>query len=167
VETAAARRTRRNVRRLALRWPLSSLQSGILALALVNIVLIGWRSEVVRVMPQTASFYALLGLPVNLRGLSFDNVVTTTEQHEGVPTLVVGGNIFNSARKTEDVPKVKFILRNAARQEIYAWTAALPRNALQPGEVEAFHARLASPPPDAHDLILRFVNRRDILAGNR
>ena len=40
-------------------------------------------------------------------------------------------------------------------------------NALQPGEAESFRTRLASPPPDAHDIVLRFVNRRDILAGDR
>jgi hypothetical protein len=32
---------------------------------------IGWRTDVVRVVPQTASLYAAIGLRVNLRGLSF------------------------------------------------------------------------------------------------
>ena len=39
------------------------------------------------------------GLPVNLRGLDFDGVATTTEQHEGVPILVVQGNIVNERRQ--------------------------------------------------------------------
>jgi predicted Zn finger-like uncharacterized protein len=167
IENVAARRTRRSKKSRRPRWPLSPLQSAILALVLVNVVLVGWRSDVVRAMPQTASFYALMGLPVNLRGLTFDNVVTSTEQHEGVPILVVEGNVYNAARKAEDVPRLKFVVRNAARQEIYSWMAVPARNVLQPGEVEAFRSRLASPPPDAHDLIVRFVNRRDILAGTR
>ncbi|HUZ33301.1 MAG TPA: zinc-ribbon domain-containing protein [Xanthobacteraceae bacterium] len=167
IESFAARRYRRNAKRRAASWPLSRLQSAILALALINIVLVAWRRDVVRIMPQTASFYAMLGLPVNLRGLAFDNVATAMEQHEGVPILVVEGNVYNSARKTEDVPRLKFIVRNAARQEVYSWMLAPSRNALQPGEVESFRTRLASPPPDAHDIVLRFVNRRDILAGDR
>jgi predicted Zn finger-like uncharacterized protein len=167
IETIAARRSRRAAKKSRARWPLSRLQSGVLALVLINIVLIGWRSDVVRAMPQTASFYALLGLPVNLRGLTFDGVVTSIEQHDGVPILVVEGNVFNAARKAEDLPRLKFIVRNAARQEIYSWTAVPARNVLQPGEVEPFRTRLASPPLDAHDLILRFINRRDILAGTR
>ena len=57
----------------------------------------------------------LLGLPVNLRGLTFDNVATSTEQHEGVPILVVEGNVVNTTRKIEDVPRLKFIVRNAAQ----------------------------------------------------
>ena len=43
----------------ALRWPLSRLQTGILALALLDTILVGWRSDVVRALPQTASFYSL------------------------------------------------------------------------------------------------------------
>ena len=84
-----------------------------------------------------------------------------------MPILVVEGNVYNNARKTEDVPRLKFIVRNAARQEVYSWMLAPSRNALQPGEAESFRTRLASPPSDAHDIVLRFVNRRDILAGDR
>jgi len=167
VETVAARLQQPRSKRGSRGWPLSWLQTGTLALVLVNIVLIGWRGDVVRVLPQTASFYALLGLPVNLRGLTFNDVATSMEEHDGVPILVVEGNIVNAARKVEDVPHLKFIVRNAARQEIYSWTAVPSRNALGPGEAVSFRARLASPPPDAHDFILRFVNRRDIVAVNR
>jgi predicted Zn finger-like uncharacterized protein len=167
IETVAARRQRRGASGSSLRWPLSRLKTGILALALIDIILLGWRGDVVRVLPQTASLYALLGLPVNLRGLTFEDVATTTEQHEGVPIVVVEGYVHNTARRTEDVPRLKFVVRNAARQEIYSWTAVPARTLLQPGEAVAFRTRLASPPPDAHDLVLRFVNRRDIVAGAR
>jgi hypothetical protein len=121
----------------------------------------------VRALPQTASFYAWFGLPVNLRGLTFDGIATSVEQHEGVPILVVEGNIVNAARKIVDVPRLKFIVRNAARQEIYAWTAVPSRSPLPPGDAVAFRTRLASPPPDARDIIVRFVTRRDIVAGMR
>ena len=57
--------------------------------------------------------------------------------------------------------------RNAARQEIYSWTAAPARTVLSPGEVIPFRSRLASPPTDAQDVLVRFVNRRDVLAGTR
>jgi predicted Zn finger-like uncharacterized protein len=167
IESVAARRQRRRDKGPSLRWPLSLLQTGILALALVDTVLIGWRSDVVRMLPQTASFYSLLRLPVNLRNLTFEDVTTSMEQHEGVPILVVEGNIFNAARKPEDVPRLKFIVRNAARQEIYSWTAIPSRASLASGEAIAFRTRLASPPPDARDLVLRFFNRRDIPAGSR
>ncbi len=167
VETAAARRQGSTPRRAAGRWPLSLLHTGILGLILVDAILIGWRDSVVRVLPQTASFYALLGMPVNLRSLTFDGVATTIEEHEGVPILVVEGNVVNSERKVVDVPRLKFIVRNAARQEIYSWIAVPSRPSLPPGEAVAFRSRLASPPPDARDLIVRFVTRRDFVPGGR
>ena len=165
IESVAARRLRAT--RGSLRWPLSRLQTGILALALLDTILVGWRSDVVRALPQTASFYSLLGLSVNLRGLVFDNVATATEQHERVPILVVEGNVVNTTRRNEDVPRLKFILRNAAQHEIYSWTAVPVRASLPPGEGVGFRTRLASPPADARDVVVRFVNRRDLVAANR
>ena len=149
------------------RWPLSRLHTGILALLIVDCILVGWRGNVVRAFPQTDSFYKLVGLPVNLRGLAFDGVTTATKRHEGVQVLVVEGNIVNSARRFVDVPRLKFVVRNAARQEIYSWTAVASRTPLPPGEAVSFRTRVASPPLDAHDLVLRFVDRRDIVAAAR
>jgi predicted Zn finger-like uncharacterized protein len=150
-----------------LRWPLSALQSGVLVLLIVDAVVVGWRDEFVRVIPQTASFYSMLGLNVNLRGLAFEGISTSTEQHEGVPTLVVEGNIVNDSRKIADVPRLKFAVRNGSGQEVYSWTAVAPRASLPPGESVAFRGRLASPPVEAHDVLVRFITRQDILAGAR
>lgn len=167
IETLAARRYPARAKRQAWRWPLSHLQSAILALLVVNAIIVGWRADFVRAMPQTAAFYALIGLPVNLRGLDFDKLVTATEQHEGMPILVISGDIVNTTTKPEDVPHLRFAVRNAARQEIYSWTAVPSRAVLPPGEAMAFHTRLASPPPDAHDVLVRFLNRYDVMTGIR
>ncbi len=136
-------------------------------LIVLDAIIIGWRADFVRLMPQTASFYAWLGMPVNLRGLDFDDLDTATEQHEGVPILVVEGEVVNETHKIVDVPRLRFAVRNAARQEIYSWTAVLPRTLLSPGDGVPFRTRLASPPPDAHDVLVRFLNRNDIYAGSR
>lgn len=167
IETIAARRYPLHGKRKRWQWPLSQLQSGILALIVANAIVIGWRGDFVRAMPQTASFFAWLGLPVNIRGLDFENLGTATEQHDDVPILVIGGDIVNITGKTVAVPRLRFAVRNAARQEIYSWTAVPPRSLLPPGQGVAFHTRLASPPPDAHDVVVRFLNRNDILAGAR
>jgi len=168
IETLAAQRYPENRRWLDyLRWPLSAMQSVILVLLLLDAIVIGWRNDFVRLMPQTASFYARLGLPVNLRGLVFDNLNTEVEQHEGVPILVVEGEIYNETRRIIDVPRLRFAVRNAARQEIYSWTTVLPRTLLSPRDAVPFRTRLASPPPDAHDVMVRFLNRNDIYAGSR
>jgi predicted Zn finger-like uncharacterized protein len=166
IETYAARRDKRG-RRFSLRWPLSNLQSAILALLVIDAIVVGWRNDFVRVFPQTASFYATLGLPVNLRGVVLNDIATTTEQRDGVPILVVEGNVVNDTRRIVDVPRLKFVVRNAVNEEIYSWTAVPPRTTLPPGETVAFRSRLASPPPDGRDVLVRFVTRRDIISGTR
>jgi predicted Zn finger-like uncharacterized protein len=148
-------------------WSLSLQQWGILALIILDAIVIGWRADFVRFMPQTASFYAAIGLPVNLRGLAFTAVTTTTEQHENVPILVVEGTIVNESRKLTDMPHLRFAIRNAAHQEVYSWTATPPRTMLASGEAVSFHTRLASPPPDARDVLVRFLNRYDVMNGAR
>ena len=167
IETYAARHNKRGFRRPALHWPLSNLQSVILALIIVDAVLVGWRNDFVRILPQTASFYSMLGRSVNLRGLALDGVTTTTEQHEGVPILVVEGSVVNNTRKIVDVPRLKFVVRNSANEEVYSWTAVAPRATLPPGDAVEFRSRLASPPLDGRDVLVRFVTRHDIIAGTR
>jgi predicted Zn finger-like uncharacterized protein len=166
IETYAARHDKRRSR-FALRWPLSNMQTGILVLLIVDAILIGWRSDFVRVFPQTASFYAMLGLPVNLRGVTLEDVVTTAEQHEGVPILVVEGNIANRGHNIVDLSRLKFVVRNAMKEEIYSWTAVPPRASLPGGEAIGFRSRLASPPPEGRDVLVRFVTRHDIISGSR
>jgi predicted Zn finger-like uncharacterized protein len=167
VETEAARGQSRRTEFNWSLWPLSAFQSAILALIIIDAALIGWRADVVRAMPQTASFYAMFGLPVNLRGLDFGDVKTMTEKHEGVQILVVEGNVVNDSRKIVDVPRIKFVLRNAERQEIYSWTAVPSTAALPPGQAVAFSARLASPPAGSRDVVVRFITRRDLVAASR
>ena len=154
-------------RRFLPRWPVSTLHTGMLALALVDFLLVGWRVDIVRKLPQTASFYELAGLPVNLRGLAFRGITTTTVRHDGTPVLVVEGDIVNDTHKALRVPQLRFALRDAAAQEVYSWTASADRTSLPPGQAMTFRARLASPPAGARDVVLRFVNRRDIVASIR
>jgi predicted Zn finger-like uncharacterized protein len=168
IETLAARRARQangtvKRRRSGRSWP--GLPTIILLLAAALAGLLHWRANVVRVLPQTASLFAAAGLPVNLRGLSFDNVKTLLESRDGVMVLVVDGTIANLTRQPLDVPRLRFALRNGAGYEVYAWTALPTQAVLGPGDTVPFRSRLASPPADGQDVIVRFFNRRDVAAG--
>jgi predicted Zn finger-like uncharacterized protein len=162
IETVAARRARQSgtKRRRSRRWP--GLPTIILVLAGIIAALLNWRAAVVRFVPQTASVFSAVGFPVNLRGLSLDNVKTSLETHEGVTVLVVEGTIANVTRHPLEVPRLRFAVRNAAGYEVYAWTALPTEPVLAPGESAPFRSRLASPPADAQDIIVRFFNRRDV-----
>jgi predicted Zn finger-like uncharacterized protein len=162
IETVAARRARQSgtKRRRSRRWP--GLPTIILVLAGIIAALLNWRAAVVRFVPQTASVFSAVGFPVNLRGLSLDNVKTSLETHEGVTVLLVEGTIANVTRHPLEVPRLRFAVRNAAGYEVYAWTALPTEPVLAPGESAPFRSRLASPPADAQDIIVRFFNRRDV-----
>jgi predicted Zn finger-like uncharacterized protein len=165
IETVAARRARSAAkRRNRFRIP---KQLAIAAMLVACTALIGFRKEVVRHVPQLASLYARIGLPVNLRGLDFTDVKIGSEIHDGVPVMVIDGAIVNRVPMPVDVPRLRFSLRSATGAELYAWTAQPGQPVLEPGQSLLFRSRLASPPAEAHDVQVRFFTRRDTIAGLR
>ena len=136
------------------------------AMAALCIALVVWRADVVRLLPQTASFYKLAGLEVNLCGLSFKDVKVATETVDGKPVLVIEGAIVSVTKKAVDLPRLRFSVRDAQGTEIYAWNTLLEQSALKPGERTTFKSRLASPPPEGRNIDIRFFNRRDLAAGS-
>src|SRR3984893_14878770 len=146
--------------------PFVSLATVCTAMAALVLALIIWRVEVVRLLPQTAMFYQMVGLEVNLRGLTFNDVKITTETVEGKPVLVIEGVITGEARKPVELPRLRFSVRDAQGAEIYAWNAVLEQPVLKPGEKAWFKSRLASPPPEGRNIDIRFFNKRDLAGGN-
>ncbi|HTB02035.1 MAG TPA: MJ0042-type zinc finger domain-containing protein [Bradyrhizobium sp.] len=141
--------------------PIACAAMGALVLALVI-----WRVDVVRLLPQTASFYGLVGLDVNLRGLMFKDVKISTETVEGKPVLVIEGVITGETRKPVELPRLRFSVRDAKGTEIYAWNAVLEQSVLKPGERAFFKSKLASPPPEGRNIDIRFFNKRDLAVGS-
>ena len=162
IETYAARRARREMLRRERERRRPSLATVMFTLFAVNAALIGWRSDVVRLMPQTASLFAAIGLPVNLRGLAFQDVTTTKETHDGVTVLLVQGTIANVSKQPRDVPRIRLAMRNDAGAEVYTWTTLPTKAVLAPGDAQPFHSRLASPPAEGHAVVVRFFNRHDL-----
>ena len=163
IATFAARRARRGAQRR--RWLKHGSPAAIVVLLALDASIVGWRADIVRLLPQTASLYAAVGLPVNLRGLSFQNIHMSRLEHEGVGLLVLEGSIVNIAARPVEVPRLRFAVHNEARHEIYAWTMRPPRSILGPGDTLAFRSRLASPPLDARKVQVRFFNAHDVVAG--
>jgi predicted Zn finger-like uncharacterized protein len=145
-------------------WRVRKAVAAAVVLAVVNAGLIVGRTDVVRALPQTASLYAAIGLPVNLRELAFKDVRTARESHEGVPILVVEGTIIATGKESTDVPRLRFAIAAANGHEIYAWTALPTRTRLSPGETLSFRTRLASPPEQGRSVNVRFFTRLDLAA---
>jgi predicted Zn finger-like uncharacterized protein len=171
-EAKAARPRRSLLRRLIpsfsssrLAMPAVSLATICAAMGALVLALTIWRADVVRLLPQTAAFYKLAGLDVNLRGLLFKDVKITNENVEGKQVLVIEGVIIGQGKKPVELPRLRFSVRDAQGAEIYAWNAVLEQAVLKPGEKAWFKSRLASPPPEGRNIDVRFFNKRDIAAG--
>ena len=143
-----------------------SLPATCAAMGALTLALIVWRTDVVRLLPQTATFYQLVGLNVNLRGLSFKDVKITRETVEGKPVLVVEGVIVGETHKTVEIPRLRFSVIDAQGAEVYAWNAVLEQQVLKPGETAWFKSRLASPPPEGRHIDVRFFNKHDVAGGS-
>jgi len=143
-----------------------NLTTAAAAMGALVVALLVWRTDVVRLLPQTAAFYRLVGLDVNLRGLLFKDVKVTAETVEGKPVLVIEGVIVGETKKTVELPRLRFSVRDAQGAEIYAWNTVLEQTRLNPGDRASFKSRLASPPPEGRSIDVRFFNKRDIAGGS-
>ena len=123
--------------------------------------LLAFRATVVTAAPGLAGFYAMLGLEVNLRGLTFGPVETLREIDNGQPVLVVEGTLTNPTQKLRDVPALRFALRDGDAQELYAWSIDPKATTIAAGDSLRFRTRLVAPPERATDIQLRFVERRN------
>jgi hypothetical protein len=74
--------------------------------------------------------------------------------------------IVGEAKKTVDLPRLRFSVRDAQGAEIYAWNSVLEQTTLKPGEHASFKSRLASPPAEGKSIDIRFFTRRDIAGGS-
>jgi predicted Zn finger-like uncharacterized protein len=167
IESVAARRARAAARKRRNRWRQIPLPVAIVALIVISGGLLSWRKEVVRYVPQLASFYSAIGMPVNLRGLAFTDLKIGNEIHDGVPVLVVEGLIVSMVSTPVEIPRIRFALRSATGAEVYSWTAQPSQPVLGAFETLPFRSRLASPPAEGHDIQVRFFTRRDAVAGLR
>lgn len=152
---AKRQKDRRNARWVAL----------VLLLLGVNIAIVAGRHQIVRYLPQTASLFASIGLPVNLRNLEFEGIKISKETQDGVSILIIEGNIVNTVGTATDVPRLRFAARNASGQEVYTWSMQPARSILGPGDSLPFTSRLAAPPADAVDILVRFFTKQDVASG--
>ena len=148
-----------------LRIPKVSLSFAATAMVAISLGLVIWRADVVRLLPQTGPFFKAVGLGVNLRGLNFEKLQLSAETVNGKPVLVIQGAMTNIARKPVELPRLRFIVRDASGADIYAWNSVLEQPVLKAQERLAFKSRLASPPQEGREIAVRFFQRRDIATG--
>jgi hypothetical protein len=88
---------------------------------LTDAAIVAERTDVVWAMPQTASFYATLGLPVNLRGVHFARLAATAERHESSSSKA------RSAMAQRRAPRYRLCALRSAMRRIRKFTPGPPR----------------------------------------
>lgn len=127
------------------------------AVALFAAGAVGFRETVVAKFPAAAELYAVISLPVNLRGMDLRNVRHTKGLENGRPVLTVRGEVVNLGERSLDLPRVRFGLRDDAANEIYHWYVNVGGDPLPPRGIAEFTTKLASPPSEAADVMIRFA----------
>src|SRR5438477_181129 len=87
------------------------------------------------------------------------------QQHvivHGTRVISIKGVIVNVSDEDRKVPSHRFILKNGAADDIYAWTIDSGIRPLRPGDITTFTTRFASPPPAAEDVQIRFARADEI-----
>ncbi|MCB1491662.1 MAG: zinc-ribbon domain-containing protein [Rhodobiaceae bacterium] len=123
------------------------------------------RDAVVRMVPEAAALYELVGLDVNLVGLDFTDLSFSRIQENGTPVLVISGKIVNVGEKGTFVPAIRLSLQTRENKELFSWVTEPPAQHLEAGAATDFTARLASPPEDAANVIVRFAPRERMTLG--
>lgn len=120
-------------------------------------VALQYRVSVVRMLPGAAQLYASLGMPVNVRGMSFANIVFKRGFENGLPIIAIKGEVVNLTDEQQVLPRVRLGLLDDTDQELYHWTVRVSKKPIEPGGKLTFVTRLASPPASAQGLMVRFA----------
>lgn len=116
------------------------------------------REQVVGYWPAAARYYALLGIPLGTAqsDLELHKVSTSRDTENGLPTLVIQGEVTNVSRLARDVPKLKVILQDSNKHELQAWSFSVTDERLLPGASVPFRTSIAQPSEAATGVVVTF-----------
>lgn len=116
-----------------------------------------FRDHIVAEWPRAAQIYTMAGIPVQTaRAYGLEIMVDENEirrgQENGVPVLLVGGTVRNTADEAQDVPPVRLMLVGEDGEVLQEKVFEIGANRLEAGAEAAFEARLANPDDRAREL---------------
>jgi predicted Zn finger-like uncharacterized protein len=115
---------------------------------------------VVSMLPGATRLYAMLGMPVNLRGLALQGITYGWSKDGEETVLEVKGEIVNLTAAAMQIPIVVIALLDEKGTEISEWTTTAGEEPLAPGAHAPFTAEIASPPDTVRSLKVRFARAK-------
>jgi predicted Zn finger-like uncharacterized protein len=137
----------------ALRWLVIAV---VLALAVLAGVVVA-RGAVVALWPPAARIYALAGFAAEppWTGLKIEKLAPSRTP-DG---LVIEGDIANNGKATQDLPRLRVALRDAAEKEVQFKIVDPPQPRLAPGAVAHFKTPFDHPDDAAKGVVVTFAKR--------
>ena len=139
--------------------------TGVIALLMIIVGGIAFRTEIVRRFPDLAGLYQAAGLGVNIVGLEFRDVTTLVALRSGSNVMQVDARIYSVAPRDVVVPPVLVTLLDDNGASVYEWSVVPEARDLEPGEVVDFSTQLTSPPADATRVRLSFTDGKARVEG--
>jgi predicted Zn finger-like uncharacterized protein len=117
------------------------------------------RDEVVQLWPPAAKLYSMVGLPALPpgSGLEFRKPNSRRDKENGVPVLIIEGEIANTTNLARDVPKLKVELRDRDGNELQNWIFAASESRVLPGASVPFHTTILQPSDAATGVVVTFA----------
>ena len=127
------------------------------SLALVLVLAVVFRADVVRLWPRAAGAYAAVRIPVNPVGLTIEDVHAQPSLQDGHPALIVSGQVRNIRPTAVISPPLKVVLRDKDGRQLVERTVAPPDGAVPPGQSRRFSLNLIDPPAGAASADIDFA----------
>jgi predicted Zn finger-like uncharacterized protein len=127
-----------------------------LSLVLVFAIVIFARVSIVKAIPSMAGVYSVLGMDVNVRGLTFTNVQQKWVIEDNRLLLKVQGEVTNLTNRYKTLPPMVFGAVGTDKKEIFRWVMRVRKKPLLPGEKAPFMAMVPLPPKQAKHLFISF-----------
>ncbi len=121
-----------------------------------------FRSEVVKVWPESAIAYQQIGFKVNRFGLEFADVERSRTFNDTIPIVTVTGKAQNVARTTVETPGVRVDLKDEQGRIVATRFSFVTPPELAPGETGAFGIVLEPAPIESFEIVLSFVPRGEV-----
>lgn len=136
------------------------IASGIVALVLIGLAwgLIAARASVMALWPASARLYTIIGYGPSMADLGLRvKFAVSRSVDNGVPVVVVDGDVTNVSVVTREVPKLRVALHDGADHELQAVDVKVTDQRLLPGASVPFHTTIPQPSDAATTVVATFA----------
>lgn len=125
--------------------------------------LVVMRERVAAMVPKTAKAFAMVGLPVNELGLSFEAVTWRPTFLAGRPVMSMTGSIRNSRDHAINSPPIRISVLDGKKKALAVYELEMTNQRVPPGSVRYFAWNLPDPPRGAEHISIAFNPHGEIL----